>query len=83
MRYWFLNIQVRQGEYEFNQKSVHKTPKDEEFDAEEYAKDYYGFADDPDNDDGSYYFNCGNVCVEVYKIQEITQKEYNVLNRYI
>jgi hypothetical protein len=81
MRYWYLNIHIQCGEHEFHSQSYQKTKGKEEFDSEDYAKDFYGMADDPDNDDGSYYFDCGNLCVEVYVCKEITKKEYDVLTK--
>ena len=83
MKYWYVNIGIQVGELEFSSKSVHKTTaKEEDFDGDAYAKDFYGFPDDPDNNDGSYYFDCGNQCVELYECKEITKQDYIVLSRY-
>lgn len=87
MKYWFLKLSIRVGEYEFYSTSLHKQPaSDKDFDsevfAEAYAADFYGCPDD-DNEGGSYYFDCGNLCVEVYAMKEITEKEYKVIGKFI
>jgi len=79
MRYWYLDLKVQCGEYDFHCKSTHS--QENEFDAEEYASDFYGMADDECN--GYYTFDCGAVGVEVYEIKEITKTEYKVLKKYI
>ena len=83
MRYWFLKIGIRNGEYEYSSCSVHKTPKKEEFDAEDYAQDFYGGGSEETYGKGTYYFNGGEVAVEVGNLKEITLKEYNVLNKFV
>ena len=84
MRYWYLELHIQCGEYEFYSKSVKKTPRKEEFDAEEYASDFYGNADpNNDPDSGTYYFNCGEVAVCVNALREITPKEAKVLEKYL
>ena len=83
MRYWFLKIGIRNGEYEYASCSIHKTPKKEEFDAEDYAKDFYGGESEDTYDNNEYYFNAGEVAVWVGIIKEITLKEYNVLNKFV
>ncbi len=82
MRYWFLDLQITCGEYEFNSTSVHETDK-KEFDAETYAKEFYDNNDDDTEDNEIYYFNGGEVAVEVCRIDEITKKEYDILKEYI
>ena len=88
MKYWFLKLLIRQGEYEFYSMSTHKQQANEkDFDmatfSEAYAADFYGCPDDPDDTGGSYYFDCGNLCVEVYSRQEVTKKEYETLGKFI
>jgi len=80
MRYWYLDLVVQHGEYEFHCKSVHSQKN--EFDAEEYASDFYGMPDE-NYGDGCYLFNCGAVAVQVYEVKEITKAEYEVLKKYI
>lgn len=89
MKYWFLKIGIRSGEYEFNSISIHKTKDKEKFDAEAYAKDFYGNGDGEDGEgedtynSGDYYFDCGCIACWVENIKEITLKEYNALNKLI
>jgi len=85
MKYWYLNLHIQVGEYEFYSKSVHKTKDNEDFDAEEYAKDFYGGNDDPDDENytGTYYFNGGEVAVQVYDCHSITKKAYDTLRNFL
>jgi len=82
MRYWFLKLKIQHGEYEFYSASLHKTNK-EKFDAEAYARDFYGDPDDPDNTDGTYYCNGGELAVQVYTFEEIKKAEYNTLGKFM
>ena len=84
MRYWYLELHIQCGEYEFYSKGVHRTEGKEKFDAEAYAADFYGNADeDNDPDSGTYYFNCGEVAVCVNEIKEIKKPVYDTLRKYI
>ena len=76
MQYHFLQLNVRQGEIETKDTSVHKG----EFDEDEYASEYL---DEGTGQDGCYEFIDGNVCVEVDICQKITKKEYDVMNKYL
>lgn len=78
MKYWFLNIEIRNGEYEYNSLSLH-TGK---FNAEEYVKGFYN-DDGEESDNGEYYFNGGEVACSIKKLKEITKKEYDVLRKFI
>jgi len=89
MKYWFLKIGIRNGEYEFNSISVHKTPKKEEFDSDDYVRGFYGGGDAEDGmsedtyNTGDYYFHGGCIACWVQNIKEITLKEYNVLSKLV
>jgi hypothetical protein len=83
MRYWFLKLHIQCGEYEFYSKSVQRSRGKSEFDAEEYAKDFYGDEGEETYGKGTYYFNCGEIAVSVYGLHEITAKEYKVMEKYL
>jgi len=77
-KYWLLVLHIQCGEYEFYSKSLHEGEK---FDAEDYAKDFYGNLSD--EDDGTYYFNGGEVAVQVQSCDEICKKVYTYLINFI
>jgi hypothetical protein len=84
MRYWFLRMHIQNGEYEHSSLSLHKTEGEEKFDEDAYAKDFYGDGDGEDTyGNGTYYFNDG--CIACYPsiLQEITAREYEVLDKYL
>jgi len=83
MRYWYLDIKIINGEYEFHSRSTQKTKAKEEFDAESYVANFYGFEEGKNEDSGYYEFNCGNIACKVNGLQEITKEEYRVLNKYL
>jgi len=84
LRYWFLNIKIINGEYEYNSVSLHMTDGDE-FDAEDWAKSFYETDGGEENEpgDGNFYFNGGEVCVSVHGLEEISKKDYTILRKYI
>lgn len=82
-KFLYLVLKITNGEYEYYSKSVHQVnPKiDKEKFSEKYAKTFY--SGKAENNDGTYYFNGGEVAVEVYKIEEVTFQEYLVLNKFL
>lgn len=84
MKYYYLEIFERNGNYEYHHKHVHtsdefedgQTP--EEF-AEDRAKNFYTEGDP----EGDYYWHYGELITKVYCIKEIPKEEYDVLNKYI
>lgn len=78
MKYWFLRLEIRNGEYEYNSVSVHQA---EQFDCEACAANFYCEAGVKDGD--IYYFHGGCVAVKVIRCEEITKKEYETLSRFI
>ena len=84
MKYWFIEVKIVCGEYEFRSQSVHMTTSAETFDADKYVSDFYGDADDPDDTDGgSYYFDGGNLACSYSSCREISEADYTVLKRYM
>jgi hypothetical protein len=80
MKYIFLQLKIRNGEYEYyshNAISVSVDTDQEEY-AEEFAKSFYN--GEPDIDDKTYYFNGMCVAVQVHSVKVITASEYEVLN---
>jgi hypothetical protein len=82
MKYWYLDLKIIHGEVEIHSKTAHKTTAFEgDFDANDYAQDYY---DGGESDGfGGFNFSCGEINVSVYKCEEITIREYDVLSRFL
>jgi len=82
MKYIFLNLKIINGEYEYSSKSVHAISKRRNIDvfANKYAKDFYTKKAYSDGD--YYFFNGGEVAVRVKTVQEITENEYQILNKF-
>ena len=85
--YVFFSISIRNGEYEYTSKSVHIieqqdiTPQQA---GDEYAKQFYNDVDsEPEETDEGFYFNGGEVCVWCDRAEEITEEQYNILNKFI
>jgi len=79
MRYWFLKIGIRNGEYTYNSISLHQTEK-EDFDSDDYVSDFYG---EGEKDGKEYYFHAGCVACWVQRCDEITEDEYKVLDKIL
>ncbi len=79
----FLALKITNGEYEYYSKSVHQigAKVDKDKFAEKYAKTFY--SGKADNQDGTYYFNGGEVAVEVYSVKDVTLREYRTLNKFL
>lgn len=83
VKYLYLELESRNGEYEYHHKSVHQLPvktNEDEF-GEDYARDFYGGGSD--EQDGGFYFNGGEIHVSVNKVQLITKEQYDVLTKFI
>lgn len=87
----FLTLEERNGEREYTHKSVHILNKEENIDewAEEYASTYLiGKSENEDDgksekqDDG-YYFNGGQYCVSISLVKEISEEDFNILQKYL
>jgi len=78
MKHTLLKLNVRQGSIETVDHSVHE--HNGEFNPYEYAKEYI---DGGEGSDGSYEFMDGNVIVEINAIVDLTEKEYEVLRKFI
>jgi hypothetical protein len=82
-KYFFLQIEIKCGEYEFISSDVHEIIEEESIIvfSENYAKEFY--SGDMDEDDRTYYFNRGEVAVEVLKREIISKEEYTIMRKYL
>lgn len=82
-KYVMVEVKIQNGEYEYYSKSLHIVGKkvDAHKIGERHAKKFY--ANFSHKDDGTYYFNGGEVATQLYKAQEITRKEYQILNKFL
>lgn len=84
-KYILLCLEERNGDYEYQHKSVHTLPDGRESTAERfcknYLKDFYGGGGKSEN--GGYFFNDWEVFVEVSSWKFVTEEHYNVLNKYL
>lgn len=78
MKYWFLKIEIKSGEYTHYDLSVHTGAK---FDAADYVADYYADAQQEDN--GWYSTDCMNIIWRVADVQPVTKQQYTVLKQFI
>lgn len=81
--YFFLQLDIRYGEYEFISANVHQVPVETsiyEF-SETYAKEFY--TTEMEEDNGTYYFDADAVAVKVFRQEKISEQEYDVLRKYI
>jgi hypothetical protein len=85
MRYFFKEIKVRTGEYEFEQRSTHTCEDNEDIDKilDDYIQDYYSNECEDMFDNEEYYFFGGEVAVSLNNVTEITKEEYEVLRKFI
>lgn len=84
MKYVFIDLEVRNGEYEYNCKSVHITECTSiEFFAQRYASTFYGCPDGRTFGGDTWYFNGGEVSATVDELEEIPEETYNILKKYL
>jgi hypothetical protein len=84
-KFLLLCLKERNGEYEYLHNNLHILPNGnislaERF-IENYARQFYGGKPIPE--DGGYYFFGGEVFVQVYSWQFISEEHYNILKQYI
>lgn len=88
-KFVFLQIGVRTGEYEFDSKSLHEVNHRTNITkfSQKYAKGFYSGKpfqyNSPPDPDGEWYFNAGEVCAWVDKVEEISKEEYDVMKKFI
>lgn len=83
-KFIFINLKIQNGDYEYHSKTVHELTEGitkEEY-AEDFASGFYG-GDVEREHNGTCYFHGGEVAVKVCSVDDITEKEYNVLNKFL
>jgi hypothetical protein len=82
MKYILIHLQVQNGEYRYDCKSVHQTKcKNIYFAGERHAAGFYGGLD---GRNGEWWeFNGGEVAVRCSLVHELTKQEYEILNKYL
>lgn len=84
-KYIFLTLEERNGEYEYTHRSVRQLPDSKTKTAERFVKDYLkGFYGGKAEKEGEgYYFNSGELFVEVTSWRFISKEDFNILNQYL
>ena len=85
MKKFLITLKVRCGEYEFKPKCVRqaKTQAEANIIATRRARHFYGNADKGSSKETGFYFNRGEVCVQVDMVREISLDEFNVLEKHL
>jgi hypothetical protein len=83
IRYIFIETGIRDGENEYNSKSVHTTTSKKKLKTigNEYIKYFYD--GESEKDGNGYYFDFGCLFVKCNDIREITEAEYDVLKNFM
>lgn len=84
MKYFYIEIEERNGEYEYRHKVVRSCPLNvnpDKFFDDNLAGSWYG--GEVDKEDDGYYYNGGEVFVELTRVEEITKEEFDILNKYL
>ena len=81
MKYFMVKLDIQHGDFEYRHQFVQDMPGNKKFNAEKYAKNFYGCRSR--NQDDWYAFNDGEVLVAVNSCEEITKEEYDVMAKYL
>ena len=84
MKYFYFQLKEINGEYQYRHKLITELPDDVDPTKalnEAYAGSWYG--NNSEAEGNGFYYNGGEVYVELTFIQEITKEEYDILNKYI
>ena len=82
MKYLFITLEVQHGELCHDHRVLHTTKcNDINFAAEYFAAHYWGYGERTfkDMDDHSWYFNGGEVAINVESVKELNKLEYDLL----
>ncbi|MDQ3019710.1 MAG: hypothetical protein M3R36_03945 [Bacteroidota bacterium] len=84
-KFLFLSLKEGNGDYEYFHYSLHTLPDGRTSSAKRYMKNYAKqfYGDLPQSDGDGYYFFGGEVFVQVYSWQFISEEHYNILKQYI
>lgn len=87
MKYIFVELKVTCGEYEFHCPHTHYIEDDQTIEeyAEDYASTFYPLDEDEKAkaEDGGWYFNAGEIFVEIYRRDYITEEQYKTLTLFV
>lgn len=84
-KYIFLHLQTREGEREYDHKSVHILPyniNEEEW-SDDYCRTFWMGAPGEMNDDGYYEFDNGCIWTQIVEWRKISKSHYNILKNYL
>ena len=92
-KYILISLQETNGEFEYEHRIPKEIPIDKDiYDyASEYTKDFYGGGSEADEKpEGSiftlpeaYYFDNGEIYVQITDVCELKKTEYDILKKYI
>lgn len=77
---FIVELNHQQGEYEAHHCFLLSAPTraKAQREAEEHARTWYG--DDADSeDDGDHYFGCGEICITLAQVEQISETTYQEL----
>jgi len=84
-KYIFIELEERNGEYEYTHKSVHELLDDKKTTTNKFVKnhvkEFYGGKAKPY--DGGYYFHGGEVFVSISSWKSISKEQHDVLNQFL
>jgi len=83
VKYLFIQLQENNSEHSYCHKSVHEVKADVDNDtlANDYASDFYG--SNSVKEDGKYHFFSSSIVIEIEKVEEIEESEFNTLKKYL
>ncbi len=80
-RQYFGKLYERNGEFEYTHLMLFQADDDPMAALNCIAKSFY--SDEPDEQDGGYYFFCGGNYISAESVTEITEEEFAVLAKYL
>jgi hypothetical protein len=84
-KYIFLNLEERNGEYEYMHRSIHELSDSKTVIAKRFVKDYLkGFyGGKSEAEDEGYYFFGGEIFVKIYSWCFISKEVFSILRPYL
>lgn len=84
-KYVIIHVEERNGEREYTSKVVRQIGGNvdaQEWADENIAKTWLSQDEESEILEDGYYFNAGQYCVYISKIEEITKEEFDVISKY-
>lgn len=82
MKYLFITLTIRTGEYELTERVLHTTKaKSIQWAGERYAATFYDSS--LNKEQGYWEVNGGDLIVMLHSVKEVTEQEYNILKKLI